>query len=73
MFNFFLFWNNFRVTKVAKINKLVLSMYLSPASPVMTSYLTIVHYLISVNNLKQQLPEYEPNLEILKINAFFQL
>lgn len=48
-------------------------MYLSPTSPVMTSYLTIVHYLISVNNLKQQLPEYEPNLEILKINAFFQL
>lgn len=73
MFNFFLFWNNFRVTKVAKINKLVPSMYLSPASLVMTSYLTIVHYLISVNNLKQQLPEYEPNFEILKINAFFQL
>lgn len=48
-------------------------MYPSPASPVMTSYMNIVHYLISVNNLKQQLPKYEPNLEILKINTFFQL
>lgn len=37
-------------------------MYLSP---------NLLRGRVTVNNLKQQLPKYEPVVQMLKINAFF--
>lgn len=37
-------------------------MYLSP---------NLLRSRVAVNNLKQQLPKYEPVVQMLKINAFF--